>query len=51
MSQFGIAADCLMDEPVVRLFGAYHIDGQIYGGYPGPAGTYLEQFGWTYQAM
>lgn len=48
MSQFGNAADCLMDEPVVRIFGAYHIDSQIYGGYPGPAGTYLEQFGWAY---
>lgn len=51
MSEFGTATDCLLDEPQVRIFGAYHIDGRTYGGSPGPAGTYLEQFGWAYQAM
>ena len=50
LSDFSSVSDCLLDEPVVRIFGAYHIDGRTYGGLPGPAGTYLEQFGWSYHA-
>ncbi len=32
----------------MHLVGAYHIDGQSHGTRPGPAGTFIEQFGFIF---
>lgn len=49
MSFFGNVTDCLLDEYEVHIVGAYHLDGQTYGGELGPDGKAVEQFGWVYQ--
>jgi hypothetical protein len=49
MSFFGSVTHCLLDEYEVHIVGAYHLDGQTYGGELGPDGKAVEQFGWMYQ--
>lgn len=49
MSFFGNITNCLLDEYEVHIVGAYHLDGQTYGGELGPDGKAVEQFGWVYQ--
>ena len=49
MSFFGSVTDCLLDEYEVHIVGAYHMDGQTYGGELGPDGKAVEQFAWMYQ--
>jgi hypothetical protein len=50
LSVFGSIADCaLTGEFEFHLVGAYHIDGQTHGAAPGPAGTFVEQFGFIFR--
>ena len=49
MSFFGNVGDCLLDEYEVHVVGAYHMDGQTYGGELGPDGKAVEQFAFVYQ--
>lgn len=50
LSVFGTLASCILtDEFEVHFVGVYHIDGMTYGAIPGPAGTYIEQFGFIYK--
>ncbi|SRR6266851_8102029 len=50
LSVFGSIASCaLTGEFEFHLVGAYHIDGRTHGPVPGPAGTFVEQFGFMFK--
>ncbi len=50
LSTFGSIASCaLTGEFEFHLVGAYHIDGQTHRAVPGPAGTFVEQFGFMFK--
>lgn len=50
LSVFGSIAGCApTGEFEFHLVGAYHIDGQAHGATPGPAGTFVEQFGFIFK--
>ena len=48
LSVFGAIGACaLTDAFEWHVVGAYHLDGQTHGATPGPAGTFVEQFGFV----
>ena len=45
LSIMGSLGACALDEFEVHYVAAYHFDGQTWGRFPGPAGTFAEQAG------
>jgi hypothetical protein len=52
LSAKGSIGNCFsQDEFETHIVGAYHLDGSTWGTTPGPAGTFVEQFGFRFQQI